>query len=53
MASLAVLNPQRGAGVGTAISREAMDFMAHRSHNQIFDVTSLTEDYMFGLRLSQ
>ncbi len=41
------------AGVGTAISREAMTFMAERSHNQIFDVTSLTEDYMFGLRLSR
>jgi adsorption protein B len=41
------------AGVGTAISREAMDFMAQRSHNQLFDVTSLTEDYMFGLRLSR
>jgi adsorption protein B len=41
------------AGVGTAVSREAMDYLAEDGKNQIFDITSLTEDYMFGLRLSR
>lgn len=41
------------AGVGTAVSREAMDFLAAAGGNQVFDISSLTEDYMFGLRLSQ
>ena len=41
------------AGVGTAISREAIDHLAAESNNQIFDIATLTEDYMMGLRLSK
>lgn len=40
------------AGVGTAISADAMAYLAKKSKNQIFDITSLTEDYMMGLKLS-
>jgi adsorption protein B len=39
------------AGVGTAVSREAMDYLARLRNNQLFDITSLTEDYMMGLSL--
>jgi len=39
------------AGVGTAMSREAMDFLAALRNNQLFDITSLTEDYLMGLSL--
>jgi len=39
------------AGVGTALSRKAMAFLAQSRRNQIFDVTSLTEDYIMGLSL--
>ncbi len=39
------------AGVGTAMSREAMDYLATLRNNQLFDIRSLTEDYMMGLTL--
>ncbi len=39
------------AGVGTALSREALDYLAQLRKNQIFDITSLTEDYMIGFLL--
>lgn len=39
------------AGVGTALSREAVDYLAKQRNNQIFDIRSLTEDYMMGLLL--
>ncbi len=39
------------AGVGTALSRRAIDYMASLRRNQIFDIKSLTEDYMMGLLL--
>ena len=38
------------AGVGCAISRRAMDWLA-RAHGEPFDAGSLTEDYELGLRL--
>jgi adsorption protein B len=39
------------AGVGTALTRGAMDYLAGLRKNQLFDITSLTEDYMMGLSL--
>ncbi|MBU0676996.1 MAG: glycosyl transferase family protein [Verrucomicrobia bacterium] len=39
------------AGVGTALSRKAVEFMAENRKNQIFDIQSLTEDYLLGMRL--
>ena len=39
------------AGVGTALSREAMDYLARLRKNQLFDIRSLTEDYMMGMSL--
>jgi len=39
------------AGVGTALSRKAIEYLAIHRRNQIFDVTSLTEDYIMGLSL--
>lgn len=39
------------AGVGTAMSREAMDYLATLRNNQLFDIRSLTEDYLMGLSL--
>jgi len=39
------------AGVGTALSRKAIEYLALHRRNQIFDVTSLTEDYIMGLSL--
>jgi adsorption protein B len=39
------------AGVGTALSREAIDYMARHRRNQIFDIGSVTEDYMMGMLL--
>ena len=39
------------AGVGTAISREVLDYLSEQNRNQVFDITSLTEDYMMGIRL--
>jgi len=41
------------AGVGTAISREALEYLAETNHNQVFDISSLTEDYVLGLRLDK
>tara|TARA_R100000027_G_scaffold67028_1_gene64269 strand:- start:4207 stop:6261 length:2055 start_codon:yes stop_codon:yes gene_type:complete len=39
------------AGVGTALSRAAIQYLAKHRRNQIFDVTTLTEDYIMGLSL--
>ncbi len=39
------------AGVGTAVSRRAMDYLAERHKNQIFNISTLTEDYEMGLDL--
>jgi len=39
------------AGVGTGISRAAIDYLASEHQNQIFDITTLTEDYKMGLQL--
>jgi adsorption protein B len=39
------------AGVGTAVSRQAVDYLAQTRRNQIFDIRSLTEDYLMGLLL--
>lgn len=41
------------AGVGCAFSRRALDVTAERNQNRLFNVDSLTEDYDFGLRLSE
>ena len=40
------------AGVGTAMSRAAIEFLANKRRNQIFDIRSLTEDYLLGLSLA-
>jgi adsorption protein B len=39
------------AGVGTALSRKATDFLAERHNGEIFDPGSVTEDYLLGLKL--
>jgi bacteriophage N4 adsorption protein B len=39
------------AGVGTALSREAVQLMAASRKNQLFSVDTVTEDYDFGFRL--
>jgi len=39
------------AGVGTALSRAAVDFLAQKHQQQVFDVRTLTEDYQLGLQL--
>lgn len=39
------------AGVGTAMTREALDELAVRNQNRVFEPDSLTEDYEMGLRL--
>ena len=39
------------AGVGTGFSREALDALAEKEHNQLFNVETLTEDYDLGFRL--
>ena len=39
------------AGVGCAFSRQAMGAMAEKNRNVLFNITSLTEDYEFGMRL--
>lgn len=41
------------AGVGCAISRDAMEHIARLGDGVPFDPTSLTEDYELGLRLSE
>jgi bacteriophage N4 adsorption protein B len=39
------------AGVGTALSRRCLDHIAAERENQVFDISSVTEDYLMGLRL--
>jgi bacteriophage N4 adsorption protein B len=39
------------AGVGTAITRKALDDLALHNQNRVFEPDSLTEDYEIGLRL--
>ena len=39
------------AGVGCAFSRSAMKAVGKTSRNVLFNITSLTEDYEFGMRL--
>ncbi len=39
------------AGVGTAVSRRAMDYLAAQRKNQVFNINTLTEDYEMGLDL--
>lgn len=41
------------AGVGTALSRKTIEWMAAQRDNQLFDITSLTEDYLMGIFLSK
>jgi adsorption protein B len=41
------------AGVGTAITRSALDELASRNQNRVFEPDSLTEDYEMGLRLHE
>jgi len=36
------------AGVGTAVSRVALDELAAQRNNQIFNINTVTEDYEFG-----
>ncbi len=40
-----------GCGVGTGFTREVLDRLASSSSNQLFDPSSLTEDYENGLRV--
>ena len=39
------------AGVGSAFSRRAIEALASTTHNQLFNIDSLTEDYDIGIRL--
>ncbi len=39
------------AGVGTALSREILQYLASIRKNQLFDVSSVTEDYLMGISL--
>ena len=39
------------SGVGTGFSRRALEAVAAANRNQIFDATSLTEDYEIGYRI--
>src|SRR5215472_12416254 len=41
------------SGVGTGFSRKALESVAAAHSNQIFDATSLTEDYEIGFRIHQ
>lgn len=41
------------AGVGTAMTREALDNLAFHNQNRVFEPDSLTEDYEIGLRLQE
>lgn len=41
------------AGVGTALSREAVELLAASRKNQLFSVETVTEDYDFGFRLKE
>ncbi len=40
------------AGVGTALSRRTIEWLANERKNQIFDIKSLTEDYLLGILLN-
>ena len=40
------------AGVGTGFSRDAMDRLARKHNNQIFNVATFTEDYDLAFRLN-
>lgn len=44
-------NTVPSAGVGTALSRAAIEFLRLQHHQQVFDIRSLTEDYQLGLQL--
>ncbi len=41
------------AGVGTALSRRTIEWLANERKNQIFDIKSLTEDYLLGILLNK
>ncbi len=41
------------AGVGTALSRAAVEFLRRKRRQQVFDIRSLTEDYQLGLQLRE
>ncbi|BDC50758.1 bacteriophage N4 adsorption protein B [Bryobacterales bacterium F-183] len=41
------------AGVGTGISRDALELLARNYQNRVFEPDSLTEDYDMGLRLHE
>lgn len=41
------------AGVGTALSRRTIEWLANERNNQIFDIKSLTEDYLLGILLNK
>lgn len=41
------------AGVGTGLSSGAIDFLAKNNKNQVFDITSVTEDYFMGINLGK
>ena len=46
-------NTVPSAGVGTALSRAAIDFLRQKHNRQVFDIRSLTEDYQLGLQLRE
>jgi len=46
-------NSVPSAGVGTALSRTAVDFLRRKHQQQVFDIRSLTEDYQLGLQLRE
>jgi adsorption protein B len=41
------------AGVGTGVSRRALEELAARHNNEPFSTKSVTEDYEFGIRVAQ
>ena len=41
------------AGVGTALSRAAIEFLSKKRKNQIFNIQTLTEDYQLGIVLQE
>ncbi|MFP5238249.1 MAG: glycosyl transferase family protein [Acidobacteriota bacterium] len=41
------------AGVGSGYSRRALEGLAAQTSNQLFNISSLTEDYDFGMRLGK
>lgn len=41
------------AGVGTALSRQTVEWLAEKRKNQIFDITSIAEDYLLGIMLHE